>query len=348
MAEQKKESSSARRARLSKERSARRAALKAQGSKNTSTVVRGVADMLFGKKEKPKAKPAAKPAATKGGAIKKVQSTKDALNRNRRGRITRTKAAVGSKGSTTKSATPKRLPPGKKGGPLAKPTKALPGATGPKGLLKSGTTNLGRALRFGGRLLAGRDDGSGSALLAAKMTSDAIDAARGSTAEERNSKKVQPKKTVKKNKPVNTRGGQGGSKAKSNRKPKEEKKPKRQVTSRNRRGRPTSYAAPVKPAKRGLSNIPPKEGTGKGSPTDKKKVSKVTAPKPQSKPPVKASKPRSATPKTSSASTYNKHGSALHVGRYKTLAEHRAAVAAQKKKKKSNANKKGWQGNRNY
>ena len=64
---------------------------------------------------------------------------------------------------------------------------------------------------------------------------------------------------------------------------KKEDKPKRQVTSRNRRGRPTSYADP-KPAKRGVSNIPPKEGTGKGSPTVKKKVTKVSAPKASSKP----------------------------------------------------------------
>jgi len=112
------------------------------------------------------------------------------------------------------------------------------------------------------------------------------------------------------------------------------KGPKAKVTGRNRRGRATSTTKPVKPAKRGMSNIPPKEGTGKGSPTDKKKVSKVSAPKPKSKAPVKASKARSAAPsKKSAVHTYKKHGSALHVGRYKTLKEHRAAVAAQKKKK---------------
>ena len=68
----------------------------------------------------------------------------------------------------------------------------------------------------------------------------------------------------------NTRGNQGGSRASVTRKPKQETKPKREVTSRNRRGRPTSYAKPVQPARRGMSNIPPKEGTGKGSPNDKK------------------------------------------------------------------------------
>ena len=49
---------------------------------------------------------------------------------------------------------------------------------------------------------------------------------------------------------------------------------KDKVTGRNRRGRATSTAKPVKPAKRGMSNIPPKEGTGKGSPNDKKSTVK--------------------------------------------------------------------------
>jgi|TARA_R100000081_G_scaffold29647_1_gene13550 hypothetical protein len=47
------------------------------------------------------------------------------------------------------------------------------------------------------RLVAGRDDGSGSALMAAMATNDAINAARGSTAKERNKKKEQPKGKVK-------------------------------------------------------------------------------------------------------------------------------------------------------
>ena len=85
----------------------------------------------------------------------------------------------------------------------------------------------------------------------------------------------------------NTTSRAGGSRAAVNRKPKPAK-PKREVTSRNRRGRPTSYAKPVQTAKRGMSNIPPKEGTGKGSPTDKKTTlkpaGKVAAPAPSRKP----------------------------------------------------------------
>ena len=53
-----------------------------------------------------------------------------------------------------------------------------------------------------------------------------------------------------------------------------------------------------------MSNIPPKEGTGKGSPTDKKKVSKVSAPKAKSKAPVSAPKGRTAAPKSSGKNPY--------------------------------------------
>ena len=45
------------------------------------------------------------------------------------------------------------------------------------------------------------------------------------------------------------------------------------------------------------------------------------------------SKPKSKVSKTH---TYKEHGSALHIGRHKTLAEHRAAVAKNKKKKNNN------------
>ena len=63
---------------------------------------------------------------------------------------------------------------------------------------------------------------------------------------------------------------------------------------------------------------------------------------------MKASKPQSGGSKPkSTASTYKKHGSDLHVGRYKTLKEHRAAVE-RRKKGISKANQKGYPGNRNY
>jgi hypothetical protein len=116
-------------------------------------------------------------------------------------------------------------------------------------------------------------------------------------------------------------------------------KPKKTTGGKsNRRGRSTSKPSP-KPAKRGMSNIPAKEGTGKGSPNDKPKVTAKKAPKaaPKTSAP-KASAPKSSAPKKtpakkSATSTYKAHGSDLHVGRYKTLKEHRAAVAKNKKKK---------------
>lgn len=48
---------------------------------------------------------------------------------------------------------------------------------------------LGGLAKGVGRAIAGRDDGSGSALMAAMAANDAINAVRGSTAEERNKKK---------------------------------------------------------------------------------------------------------------------------------------------------------------
>ena len=67
----------------------------------------------------------------------------------------------------------------------------------------------------------------------------------------------------------------------------------------------------------------------------KAKAKAKPAPKAKAKAPTKA-KPASKPSTASTASTYKAHGSDLHVGRYKTLAEHRAAVAARKKKEKKN------------
>ncbi len=70
----------------------------------------------------------------------------------------------------------------------------------------------------------------------------------------------------------NTRGGQGGSRAAVNRRPSQSRPtvtgPNR--TQRRTGGRPGNRTQPVQPARRGMSNIPPQEGTGRGSPNDKK------------------------------------------------------------------------------
>lgn len=98
-----------------------------------------------------------------------------------------------------------------------------------------------------------------------------------------------------KSKPRRVRGagatGQGGGRASVNRKPKETK-PKRGEPIRNRRGRVVGYK-PVKPARRGMSNIPPKEGTGQGSPNDKQTTTKAkTTPSGGGSKTVKKSEPR--------------------------------------------------------
>ena len=70
-----------------------------------------------------------------------------------------------------------------------------------------------------------------------------------------------------------------------------------------------------------------------GPPVPPAPKSEPVAPKP--KPVASKPKPRPVRKpeKPSPISTYKAHGSDLHVGRYKTLAQHRAAVAAQKAQK---------------
>ena len=143
-----------------------------------------------------------------------------------------------------------------------------------------------------------------------------------------------------------TKGNQGGSRASATRKPKQEKKPKRKVTSRNRRGRPTSYAKPVKPAKRGMSNIPPQEGTGRGSPNDKKpakrqNVTPKSQPKaqPKSTPKVKKGSGVSGVGPVASGRAYSvaktgKSVSRQRVDELKAMRERSKKRQAEMKKKK--------------
>ena len=163
---------------------------------------------------------------------------------------------------------------------------------------------------------------------------------------------VDPSRLPKKDKKVergaqgrNTKGGQGGSRAAVTRKPRPTPKPKREVTSRNRRGRPTSYAKPVKPAKRGMSNIPPQEGTGRGSPNDKKPVTRQnvtpkTQPKTQPKPKVKKGSGVSGVGPVKSGRAYSvaktgKSVSQQRVAELRAMRERsKKRQAAQKKKKK--------------
>ena len=84
--------------------------------------------------------------------------------------------------------------------------------------------------------------------------------------------------------------GRSGAKRRQANQPKAASTPAK-VTSRkktNRRGRVVgSKKSSVKPARRGMSNIPPGEGTGKGSPNDKKPASTTKPSTRSSKPKVK-------------------------------------------------------------
>ena len=268
---------------------------------------------------------------TKGGAIVKSSKGNPA-----NGRIERVKVRVepqkqlppakpskAGSGSSSKG----RLPPGKTrpaGKPsarraqaAAKAARAAQGTTGGtrvgqpagaanrmygantvnKAVSRAVTSTAARnALKTVGRLLAGRDDGSGSALLAAKMTSDAIDAVRGSTAKERNAKKKKPKSQAPK--PTNKRSRQ-----------------------ENRRS---------KTAKRGLSNIPPQEGTGRGSPNDKPKAK--NPPKPPTTPARTApTKPTVKKPQSARERAYAKDARNKEYDRLRKAGKTKEAEALGKK-----------------
>ena len=198
------------------------------------------------------------------------------------------KAAKTSASKPAAKSAPRALPPaGQSGGSQRRfqaQDKAAKAARGTQGTQTrtGGTSNLARS----SALTKVRKIPGGRALGAAGLAISAYDNAKGLVDSLRRGEglaKLARKGTTQ---GKGTKGSQGGSRAAVKRKPKPPAKPKREVASRNRRGRPTSYKAPVKPAKRGMSNIPSKEGTGMGSPNDKKRQN--VTPKASVKPKVKA------------------------------------------------------------
>lgn len=173
----------------------------------------------------------------------------------------------------------KQLPAGKKpAGQLpAKATKptassggggraALKGGSGVKGVLKAGARGV--MGKLGAAALAAEG------VSTAKSLADSLQRGEGYAALPGLNKRL-------------NRGIKGASGGRATVKPKkEETKPKRGEPIRNRRGRVVGYK-PVPPARRGMSNIPEKEGTGKGSPTDKPKTTTTSKPKPTTKPSTK-------------------------------------------------------------
>mgnify|MGYP001177410295 CR=1 FL=1 len=244
---------------------------------------------------------------------KKVKGKKpEETMRQRQQRLLREQRAAKARAKTVKT-NPTGAPRGAQGprtapvqGPSRRTPSTIGGDTGrripqnkygTKGTPRSGPPGIGKPPRFNPRV---RRPGANPASLAA-MTGLTIAGKMAETIGKPGQSKmsglgVDPKRLPKTEKKSvrgrNTKGGQGGSRAAVKRKPQQPAKPKRTVTSRNRRGRPTSYAKPVKPARRGMSNIPPKEGTGKGSPTDKKRqnVTPKASPKPKTAPKPKVKK----------------------------------------------------------
>ena len=130
-------------------------------------------------------------------------------------------------------------------------------------------------------------------------------------------------------------GIQGPAKPKSAKpkpaEPKSTTKAERPKVKRNRRGRPVT-----KSTKRGMSNIPPKEGTGKGSPTDKKPTlkpaGKVAAPAPSRKP--APTKPKSLKSAAYAKEARNKEYDRLRkAGKIKEAEELGKLIAADARKK---------------
>ena len=177
----------------------------------------------------------------------------------------------------------KQLPAGKKPAgqlPAAKPKLKPASGGGGRAALKGGSAVKG-ALKAGARGVMGK---LGAAALAAegvstaKSLADSLQRGEGFAALPGLNKRL--------NKGV--RGSSGG-RATVKRKT-ATAKPKRGEPIRNRRGRVVGYK-PVKPARRGMSNIPPEEGTGKGSPNDKKTTKPASSGGGGSKT-VKKSKPK--------------------------------------------------------
>lgn len=205
------------------------------------------------KKVTPKTTPKSSSSTPKVGATKRLQGRMVRWNGKRW-----TAAGTGPKKPTPTprkaSATPKP-PTGRFTAPKVPKAKVAPTAASrivkaaKRAASSPAARNTLKILGKTGQLISG--DGSGQALMGAVTASNLIDAARGSTAKERNANK-----------------------------PKTKPKPSRVTSNQktNRRGRVVGSKKPsVKPARRGMSNIPPGEGTGKGSPNDKKPASTTKA-----------------------------------------------------------------------
>ena len=136
------------------------------------------------------------PAAGKSGGSKPPKGTKQPgttrnqpQSRRSAAATRRAGASMGSRGSGVRTA----------GG--AAPTYGQAARRQGMNIARRALGIGGRLLRGAARLVAGRDDGSGSALMAAMAANDAINAVRGSTAKERNKPQQQGPKPKQETKP---------------------------------------------------------------------------------------------------------------------------------------------------
>ena len=166
----------------------------------------------------------------------------------------------------------------------------------------------GQLLKGAGRVLAGRDDGSGSALTAAMLANDAINAARGSTAKERNKPQQQGPK------------------------PKQETKPKKRNYQTAK-----EFAESKNPRYKPGNVVRRSNGNGSKPAQTKPETRQNVTPKTQPKPKVKA-KPKTAQQRAYAADARNKKYDELRkAGKIKeaaALGKKIAADAAAKRKKR--------------
>lgn len=303
-----------------------------------------------------------------GRALQRTMKQRQAQNkaeqaaRGTRGTVTRTAGGAGQLARRSGSSSPtsqriqpvrvrvegqKQLPGAKKPAgqlsaakPKLKPASggssgSLPGGSGARNLLKAGSKGL--LGKLGAAALVA--DGVGTA----KSLADSLKRGEGYAALPGLNKRLNQGNK-----------GAGGGRA-TVKKKQGETKPSRGKPIRNRRGRVVGYK-PVQPASRGMSNIPPKEGTGKGSPNDKPKTTKpkTTSSGGSSKPKVKSGGGVTAkdAPSNSKKNPYRMpQGSERKDRMSKVVRELQEMQRRSKKrqgKKMSKAVSKGYPGNRNY
>ena len=249
------------------------------------------------------------PPGKKGGAVTKPQAAKlKTTPKSAPVEKVRVRDLGPTKPKPLSGASQRALPPGRPGGAVTKPS-AKPSAK----------PSVKPSAKPSGGLRGGLRSAAGLALLSgiASKTTDTLTRAANPKEWERVSQELKDR----------------GYGSKPSPKPAKPAKPEGSV---NRRGRPVP--AKAKPETKPANVADYKDGQGNTYDGNSGRLKTAAKPKAPAAPPKAPAAP-SASPvsKTGSSSggtskihTYKGHGSDLHVGRHKTLAEHRAAVAKAK------------------